>query len=79
MNDNHSQNGNAKPTGELLAIQLTAYALGELEGPEQAEIERLLADPAQAEARRIVAESRRLGAALPEAATSGPARSPQLR
>jgi secreted protein with Ig-like and vWFA domain len=43
---------------------LSAYALGELEGAERATVERLLADPAAADARRIVAESRAVAEAL---------------
>jgi secreted protein with Ig-like and vWFA domain len=49
---------------EDLDILLTAYALGELSGADQAAVERLLADPAAADARAHVAEVRGAAAAL---------------
>jgi anti-sigma factor RsiW len=45
-------------------ILLTAYALGELSGDDLATVERLLADPAAADARAHVAEVRGTAAAL---------------
>jgi len=65
---------------ELLAVRLTAYGLGDLGAAEAAEIERLLADPAQSEARRQVEEVRRVAAALKaDAAEAGGTRSADLR
>ena len=59
---------------------LSAYALGELEGAERATVERLLADPAAADARRIVAESRAVAEALRAAVADDMApKSPELR
>ncbi|MDX1947819.1 MAG: von Willebrand factor type A domain-containing protein [Pirellulaceae bacterium] len=80
MNNNQTHSGSDQ-SDDLTAQELTAYALGQLEVGEAADIERLLADPTQAEARRIVAETRRLAAALPEGASAkeGLARSPELR
>jgi len=49
---------------ELLAARLTAYALGDLDSAEAAEIERMLAEPARADERRQVEEVRRVAAAL---------------
>ena len=59
---------------------LTARALGQLEGDEQAVVERLLADPGRQEERRTVDEIGRLAAALRagRATDDGP-RSPTLR
>jgi Mg-chelatase subunit ChlD len=61
-------------------ILLTAYALGELSGDDQAAIERLLADPTAADARAHVAEVRAIAAALKAIRGDGiPARSADLR
>jgi Ca-activated chloride channel family protein len=49
---------------EARDILLTAYALGGLSGDDQAAVERLLADPAAANARAHVAEVRATAAAL---------------
>ena len=59
---------------------LTAHALGQLEGDEQAVVERLLADPVRHEERRTVDEIGRVAAALRagQAADDVP-RSPTLR
>ena len=59
---------------------LTAHALGQLEGDEQAAVERLLADPVRHEERRTVDEIGRVAAALRagQAADDVP-RSPTLR
>jgi Ca-activated chloride channel family protein len=43
---------------------LSAYALGDLEGAEKDFVERLLADPAATDARRVVAETRAVAAAV---------------
>jgi len=60
--------------------QLTAYALGQLEGDEHAEIERLLADPARHDARQVVDEFRRMAAVLRSTGTTDElSRSPSLR
>jgi secreted protein with Ig-like and vWFA domain len=59
---------------------VSAYALGELEGAERVFVERLLADPAAAEARRIVAETAAVATALRAArAEDPPPRSADLR
>ncbi len=59
---------------------VSAYALGELEGAERQFVERLLADPAADDARRIVADSRAVATALRAArAEEVPPRSPDLR
>ena len=49
---------------ELLDARLTAHALSEVDPAERAEIERLLADPVNREARRQVEEVRTIAAAL---------------
>ena len=59
---------------------LTAHALGQLEGDEQAVVERLLADPVRHEERRTVDEIGRMAAALRAGqATDEVPRSPALR
>ena len=59
---------------------LTAHALGQLEGDEQAAVERLLADPVRHEERRTVDEIRRAAAALRAGQTTDDVpRSPTLR
>ena len=59
---------------------LTAHALGQLEGDEQAVVERLLADPGRHEERRTVDEIGRLAAALRAGRTNNDLpRSPTLR
>ena len=59
---------------------LSAYALGELEGTERNAVERLLADPAATEARRLVAETGMVATALRQArADEPPTRSADLR
>ena len=59
---------------------LTAHALGQLEGDEQAVVERLLADPGQHEERRTVDEIGRVAAALRAGQTTEDVpRSPTLR
>jgi len=61
-------------------VLLTAYALGELAGEDLAAVERLLADPAAAEARAQVAEVRATAAALKVArGAEMPERSADLR
>ncbi|MFM9057785.1 MAG: von Willebrand factor type A domain-containing protein [Planctomycetaceae bacterium] len=58
----------------------SAYALGELEGAEREFVERLLADPAADDVRRIVAETRAVAAALRTGrAEEVPPRAPNLR
>lgn len=49
---------------ELREALITAFALGQLDAAEIADVERLLADPAESEARRQVAEVRGIAAAL---------------
>jgi len=75
--------GDAPPTitdRELLEARITAHALGELDATEAAEIERLLADPSQGDARRQAEEVRRVAAALKaDAAEAGGTRSADLR
>jgi Ca-activated chloride channel family protein len=59
---------------------LTAHALGQLEGDEQAVVERLLADPVRHEERRTVDEIGRVAAALRAGQTTDDLpRSPTLR
>ena len=59
---------------------LTAHALGQLDGDEQAVVERLLADPGQHEERRTVDEISRVAAALRAVQTTNDVpRSPTLR
>ena len=59
---------------------LTAYAVGQLDAPEITDVERLLADPAESEARRQVAEVQAIAAALGKTdADTGLARSTDLR
>ena len=59
---------------------LTAHALGQLEGDEQAAVERLLADPVRHEERRTVDEIGRVAAALRAGQTTDDVpRSPTLR
>ena len=59
---------------------VSAYALGELDGAEREFVERLLAEPAANEARRIVAESRAVAEAIRAArVVDVPPRSPDLR
>ena len=59
---------------------LTAYAVGQLDVPEITDVERLLADPAESEARRQVAEVQAIAAALGKTdADTGLARSTDLR
>ena len=65
---------------ELAEARITAFALGGLDQAERDEVERLLADPTQADARRQFAEVRRLAELLwmkPEDASE--TRSPDLR
>ena len=72
---------NPDPRGrEAADALLTAHALGQLEGDEQAVVERLLADPVRHEERRTVDEIGRVAAALRagQAADDVP-RSPTLR
>lgn len=60
---------------EQLKIALTAHALGQLAGQERTDIQRVLADPVAPEARRHVAEVRRLAESLrrsPEPFTAVP-------
>ncbi len=60
---------------EQLKIALTAHALGQLAGQERTDIQRVLADPVAPEARRHVAEVRRLAESLrrsPEPITAVP-------
>ena len=65
---------------ELLEARITAHALGDLTAAEAAEIERLLADPARADERRQVDETRLVAAALKgDASESGGERSADLR
>ena len=59
---------------------LTAHALGQLEGDEQAVVERLLADPVRHEERQTVDEIGRVAAALRAGQTTDDVpRSPTLR
>ena len=70
----------ASPDCEERDALLSAYALGELDGPERDAVERLLADPAATEAHRLVAETRAVAAALRQArADEPPTRSADLR
>jgi len=65
---------------EELDALLSAYALGELTGAERDGVERLLADPAATEARRLVTETRAVATALREARSDEPpTRSADLR
>ncbi|PHY00256.1 MAG: hypothetical protein CK530_11190 [Planctomycetaceae bacterium] len=60
---------------EQLKIALTAHALGQLAGQERTDIQRVLTDPVAPEARRHVAEVRRLAESLrrsPEPFTAVP-------
>jgi Ca-activated chloride channel family protein len=73
---NHFESSSSEERDALL----TCYALGELAGAERDFVERLLADPAAADARRVVAETRAVGAALRAARTEeSPPRSAALR
>jgi anti-sigma factor RsiW len=66
--------------GEAADALLTAHALGQLEGDEQAVVERLLADPMRHDERRTVDEIGRVAAALRAGqATDNVPRSPTLR
>jgi Ca-activated chloride channel family protein len=59
---------------------LSAYALGELTGAERDGVERLLADPAATEARRLVTETRTVATALREDRVNDmPPRSAEMR
>jgi Ca-activated chloride channel homolog len=67
--DTHSDDLQAGASDEvsehdLREALITAYALGQLDAAEIANVERLLADPAEYEARRQVAEVRGIAAAL---------------
>ena len=69
---------------EAREAALTAYALDDLEGPARDAVEQWLRDPADTEARRYVAETRILAAALRQAhathhADDAPGRLPDLR
>jgi Ca-activated chloride channel family protein len=65
---------------ELSDALITAYALGELDVAETTAVERMLADPSAADARRQVAEVRAIAAALRSRAdASGLTRSTELR
>lgn len=65
---------------EAADARLTAHALGQLEGDEQAVVERLLADPVRHEERRTVDEIGRVAAALRAGQTTDDVpRSPTLR
>lgn len=72
MNERHNHNGSSHAGDEIPAELLTAYALGQLDGPERAEVERPLADPNQADAVRQVRETKRLASGLTEAHSSEP-------
>jgi secreted protein with Ig-like and vWFA domain len=59
---------------------LSAYALGELDGPEREFVERLLAEPGADDARRIVADTRTVAEAVRATRVADvPPRSPDLR
>lgn len=87
-NINDSQFDSAQPNGaqsaprdrEAADALLTAHALGQLEGDEQAVVDRLLADPVRHEERRTVDEIGRVAAALLAGQTTDNVpRSPTLR
>ena len=75
MSERHNQNGSSRDEDRFPEELLTAYALGQLEGAERGEIERMLANPAQSSAREQVGEIQRLAAELQPAlsATDGDA------
>jgi anti-sigma factor RsiW len=58
-------------SADIQPEQLTAFALGQLAGDEQAAVERWLAEPEQDQARQAVAEMRRLAEVLPGALSVG--------
>jgi Ca-activated chloride channel family protein len=70
MNDKLAHNGDGH-AADIRPEQLTAFALGQLAGDEQAAIERWLAEPEQTQARQAVAEMRRLAEVLPGALSVG--------
>ncbi len=70
MNDKHAHNGDGH-AADIQPEQLTAFALGQLSGDEQAAVEQWLALPEQTQARQAVAEMRRLADVLPGALTAG--------
>ena len=80
---NSDQSNSDQPAprdGEAADALLTAHALGQLEGDEQAVVERLLANPVRHEERRTVDEIGRVAAALRAGqATDNVPRSPTLR
>lgn len=78
--DAQNEGGVGASDSELGDARITAYALGELDAAETVEVDRLLAAPSAAEARRQVAEVRALAAALrSQADVSGLTRSTELR
>jgi Ca-activated chloride channel homolog len=82
FNSDQSDNAqNPDPRGrEAADALLTAHALGQLEGDEQAVVERLLAEPVRHEERRTVDEIGRVAAALRAGQTTDDVpRSPTLR
>ena len=65
---------------EVREARLTAYALGDVDEGERADVDRVLADPAATDVRLHVDEMSRLAAALKTSATAAEvARSPDLR
>ncbi len=80
-NDSQSNGAQSAPRDrEAADALLTAHALGQLEGDEQAVVERLLADPVRHEERRTVDEIGRVAAALRAGQTTDNVpRSPTLR
>ena len=80
-NSAQSSSDQPAPRGrEAADALLTAHALGQLEGDEQAVVERLLADPVRHEERRTVDEIGRVAAALRAGQTTDDVpRSPELR
>ncbi len=64
MNDRHLQNGAATSRDEERQAQLTAYALGQLEGEELAQVEAWLQSPEGAGSRLQIESTRRLATAL---------------
>jgi Ca-activated chloride channel family protein len=79
MSDKPSANGHVN-AAELQAAQVTAYALGQVDEAEAAEVEKLLAAPAYEHLRRQVADMRQLDAALDAAPVSaGAAANDKLR